>query len=62
MPCSCLCIVECILALFLPPLAVALDRGCGCDMLLNFALTLLGWIPGVIHAYFVVLHCGAYWD
>ena len=41
------------LAILLPPLAVFL---CGkpVQAILNIVLTLLGWIPGVIHALFVV--------
>ena len=41
------------LAIILPPLAVFL---CGKPIqgILNIVLTLLGWIPGVIHALFVV--------
>ena len=41
------------LAIVLPPLAVLL---CGkpIQFLLNILLTLLGWIPGVIHAILVV--------
>lgn len=41
------------LAIILPPLAVLL---CGkpFQVILNIILTLLGWIPGVIHALFVV--------
>jgi uncharacterized membrane protein YqaE (UPF0057 family) len=37
-----------ILCLLLPPLAV-LDKGCG-SILVVTALTLVGWIPGVIAA------------
>jgi uncharacterized membrane protein YqaE (UPF0057 family) len=37
-----------ILCIIFPPLAV-LDRGCG-TVLLVFALTLVGWVPGVIAA------------
>lgn len=41
------------LAIVLPPLAVLL---CGkpIQFLLNILLTLLGWIPGVVHAILVV--------
>ena len=41
------------LAIILPPLAVLL---CGkpIQFILNIFLTLLGWIPGVIHAILVV--------
>jgi len=37
-----------ILALILPPLSV-LDRGCG-TVLIVTALTIAGWVPGVIAA------------
>ncbi|MGQ9888618.1 MAG: YqaE/Pmp3 family membrane protein [Aggregatilineales bacterium] len=37
-----------ILCIILPPLAV-LDRGCG-TVLIVFALTLAGWVPGAIAA------------
>lgn len=42
-----------LLAIILPPVAVLL---CGkpVQAILNIILTLLGWIPGVIHAILVV--------
>lgn len=42
-----------LLAIILPPVAVFL---CGKPIqgILNIFLTILGWIPGVIHALFVV--------
>jgi uncharacterized membrane protein YqaE (UPF0057 family) len=42
------------LALLLPPLAVLLAGGRPFQALLNCGLTLLGWIPGVVHAFLVV--------
>ena len=39
------------LALFLPPLAVFFKIGCNSDFLINIGLSILGWIPGVIHAW-----------
>ncbi|KXS99716.1 hypothetical protein AC578_9874 [Pseudocercospora eumusae] len=42
------------LALFLPPLAVFLKTGCGADFLINILLSILGWIPGVIHAWYII--------
>jgi uncharacterized membrane protein YqaE (UPF0057 family) len=42
-----------LLAILLPPLAVLLT-GRPLQALLNFFLTLLLWIPGVIHAILVV--------
>lgn len=46
---------EAIIAIFLPPLAVLLRRGCSGSFLLNILLTILGWLPGVIHAWIVIL-------
>ena len=46
-------ILTIILSIFLPPLAVALKHGVGSAFLINVLLTLIGWIPGVIHAFYV---------
>lgn len=45
-----------IIAFFLPPLAVGLKRGIGGALVLSIILTLLFWIPGFIHAIYVVLN------
>ncbi len=42
-----------VLNILLPPLAVALNRGLGVDFIINLLLTMLGWLPGVIHAFYV---------
>lgn len=42
------------LALFIPPLAVGLKTGCDANLLINIGLSLLGWLPGVIHAWWVI--------
>ncbi|KAF8979803.1 plasma membrane proteolipid Pmp3 [Entomortierella lignicola] len=34
-----------IFAVIFPPLGVLLEKGCGCDLLINIALTCLGYIP-----------------
>ncbi|CAG8528447.1 16324_t:CDS:2 [Gigaspora margarita] len=39
-------ICKIIAAVFLPPLGVFFERGCGTDLLINILLTLLGYIPG----------------
>jgi uncharacterized membrane protein YqaE (UPF0057 family) len=44
-----------ILAIIFPPLGVALKTGLSGTLLLNVILTILGYIPGIIHALFVVL-------
>lgn len=41
-------ILRALLCLVFPPLAV-IDRGCG-SILITTALTIAGWIPGVIAA------------
>ncbi len=44
-----------IIAILLPPLAVFLKAGAGKDLLINIILCILFWIPGVLHALWVVL-------
>lgn len=48
-------LLEIVLAILLPPIAVLLRTGFSRQLLLNILLTLLGYIPGMIHALFVVL-------
>ncbi|WKY08223.1 hypothetical protein Q1695_007597 [Nippostrongylus brasiliensis] len=48
-------IVLLILAVFTPPLAVLFDRGCRRAFWLNCLLTLCFFIPGVVHAFIVIL-------
>jgi len=43
-----------IIALIFPPLAVFMITGCGCDLLINILLTCLGYIPGHIHAFWLI--------
>ncbi|WP_317131332.1 YqaE/Pmp3 family membrane protein [Pontibacter mangrovi] len=47
-------VVEIILAVLLPPLAVFLHDGIGTSFWINIILTLLFFIPGIIHALLVV--------
>ncbi len=42
-------------AIILPPLGVFLQVGFGLHFWLNILLTILGYIPGIIHAIWVVL-------
>ncbi len=44
-----------IIAILLPPLAVFLKKGFGSDLIINIILTLLFFVPGLIHALWVVL-------
>lgn len=39
------------LAILMPPLAVALTEGGGRRVTVNCLLTLLGWVPGMLHAW-----------
>ena len=48
-------ILRILLAFLLPPLGVFLQVGLGLHFWLNILLTLLGYIPGVIHAIWVIL-------
>ncbi|UAJ10361.1 YqaE/Pmp3 family membrane protein [Glacieibacterium megasporae] len=48
-------ILNIVTAVLLPPLGVFLARGIGGAFWLNCLLTLLGYIPGVVHALWVVL-------
>jgi len=36
-----------------PPVGVALVAGCGADLCINICLTILGYFPGHIHAFYV---------
>jgi uncharacterized membrane protein YqaE (UPF0057 family) len=48
-------IIRILLAILLPPLGVFLQVGLGLQFWLNILLTLLGYIPGIIHALWVIL-------
>lgn len=47
-------IINIIAAILLPPLGVFLTMGVSQALFINILLTLLGWIPGVIHALWVI--------
>lgn len=48
-------ILRIILAILLPPLGVFLQVGLTLHFWINLILTLLGWLPGVIHAIWVIV-------
>jgi len=52
---TCTDICKFILAVIFPPLGVFAEKGCGADLLINIALTILGFIPGIIHAIYIIL-------
>lgn len=53
MTCSDVC--KFILAILLPPVGVFMERGCNKDLAINILLTVLGYIPGIIHAMYIIL-------
>ena len=47
-------LVRLICAILFPPLGVFLQVGFSPQLLLNILLTLLGYIPGIIHAVWII--------
>ncbi|MEQ9124874.1 MAG: YqaE/Pmp3 family membrane protein [Alphaproteobacteria bacterium] len=47
-------IIRIILTVLLPPLGVFLQVGIGKHFWINILLTLLGYIPGVVHGVWVI--------
>ncbi len=47
-------IVLILLAIFLPPVAVFLKKQAGKDLIINIVLCILFFLPGVIHAVWLV--------
>jgi uncharacterized membrane protein YqaE (UPF0057 family) len=43
-----------ILGILVPPLGIFLTYGIGPTLFINIGLTLLGWIPGSIHAVWAI--------
>ena len=48
-------IILVILAIILPPLAVFLEKGAGKDFIINIILCLFFYIPGILHALWLIL-------
>lgn len=48
-------ILRVILAILLPPLGVFLQVGLTLHFWINLILTLLGYLPGIIHALWIIL-------
>ena len=48
-------IVRILLAILLPPLGVFLQVGIGVQFWVNILLTILGYIPGIIHAIYIII-------
>ncbi|MBU0789721.1 MAG: YqaE/Pmp3 family membrane protein [Polycyclovorans sp.] len=48
-------VLRILLAIILPPVGVFLQVGLGLHFWLNILLTLLGYIPGIIHAVYIIV-------
>jgi len=48
-------IIQIILGILIPPLGIFLTFGFGPTLLINIGLTLLGWVPGSIHAVWAIV-------
>jgi uncharacterized membrane protein YqaE (UPF0057 family) len=48
-------IIRLICAILLPPLGVFLQVGIGPQFWLNILLTLFGYVPGIIHAVYIII-------
>ncbi|MGB3694787.1 MAG: YqaE/Pmp3 family membrane protein [Spirulinaceae cyanobacterium] len=51
-------ILRIVLGILLPPLGVFLTSGVSTALLINVLLTVLGWLPGSIHAVWVIVKQG----
>jgi uncharacterized membrane protein YqaE (UPF0057 family) len=48
-------VIRILLAIVLPPVGVFLQVGIGLHFWINILLTLLGYVPGIIHAVWVIV-------
>lgn len=48
-------IIRILIAIVIPPLGVFLQVGIGTQFWINLLLTFLGYIPGIIHAIWIIL-------
>lgn len=48
-------ILKTLLSILLPPLGVFFEVGIGLHFWLNIILTLFGYVPGIIHAVYIIL-------
>lgn len=48
-------LVRILLAFFLPPVSVFMEVGLKAPFWINILLTLFGYLPGVIHAVYVIV-------
>ncbi|KAA8905850.1 hypothetical protein FN846DRAFT_949793 [Sphaerosporella brunnea] len=43
-----------LITILFPPIGVFCVAGCGPDLLINILLTILGYLPGHIHAFYLI--------
>lgn len=55
MPATATDTIKILFAIFVPPIGVFLEVGFKGHFWLNILLTLLGFIPGIIHALYVIM-------
>lgn len=48
-------LIRIILSVLIPPLGVFLQVGLGLQFWINILLTLLGYVPGVVHAVYIIV-------
>ncbi|KAJ1895857.1 hypothetical protein LPJ66_004336 [Kickxella alabastrina] len=54
MCCSCPDLLLILLSIIFPPFGALIRRGCGADFLINCGLTALGYLPGLIHSWYLI--------
>jgi uncharacterized membrane protein YqaE (UPF0057 family) len=47
-------LIHIILAILLPPIAVFLKSGVGKDLIINIVLCLIFYVPGILHALWLI--------
>jgi uncharacterized membrane protein YqaE (UPF0057 family) len=48
-------IIQVLLAIFLPPVAVFIEKGAGKDLVINILRCFVFFVPGIIHALWLTL-------
>lgn len=48
-------VIRIIIAILLPPLGVFLQEGLGKHFWINILLTLFGYVPGIVHALYIIV-------
>ena len=51
-------VIRILAAILLPPLGVFLTVGIGAQFWINILLTILGFVPGIVHAIWIIARRG----